>query len=195
MTEKFIIDALLSAVVTTGVSVHEKAILPVTALTFSPTLLDSCKTNVCGNYNKSWVCPPACESVEEQKKKILSYKSFLVFTTMHALEDSFDYEGMTKGRELHLLLASELKKILDIPVYGAGNCPVCKTCAFPSPCPFPEKKISSVEAAGIDVTSLSKAANIVYNNGKNTVTFFSIALIRKNFTQRTQRKRRSQRRG
>jgi len=177
VTEKFIIDALLSASDTTGVSVHEKAILPVTALTFSPTLLNSCKTNVCGNYNKSWVCPPACESVEEQKKKILSYKNFLVFTTMHPLEDSFDYDGMEKGRELHLLLASKLKKMLDVPVYGAGNCPVCKTCAFPSPCTFPEKKISSVEAAGIDVTSLSKAADIAYNNGQNTVTFFSIALF------------------
>ena len=177
MTEEFVIDALISASETTGVSVHEKAILPVTALTFSPALLDSCKTNVCGNYNKSWVCPPACESVEEQKKKILSYKSFLVFTTMHTLEDSFDYDGMTKGRELHLLLTSELKKMLNTPVYGAGNCPVCKTCAFPKPCPFPEKKISSVEAAGIDVTSLSKAAGINYNNGQNTVTFFSIALF------------------
>ena len=96
---------------------------------------------------------------------------------MHALEDSFNYDGMTKGRELHLLLTSELKKILDTPVYGAGNCPVCKTCAFPEPCPFPEKKISSIEAAGIDVTSLSKAAGINYNNGQNTVTFFSIALF------------------
>ena len=177
MTEKFVTDALLSACKTTGVSVHEKAILPVTALTFSPTLLDSCKTNACGNYNKSWVCPPACESVEEQKKKILSYKNLLVFTTMHTLEDSFDYDGMEKGKKLHLSLTSELKEILDTPVYGAGNCPVCKTCAFPSPCTFPEKKISSVEAAGIDVTSLSKAAGIAYNNGQNTVTFFSVALF------------------
>ncbi len=96
---------------------------------------------------------------------------------MHTLENSFDYDGMTNGRELHLLLTSELKKRLDAPVYGAGNCPVCKTCAFPKPCPFPEKKISSVEAAGIDVTSLSKAAGIAYNNGQNTVTFFSIALF------------------
>jgi predicted metal-binding protein len=115
--------------------------------------------------------------VEEQKKKIFSYNNFIVFTTMHTLEDSFDYEGITKGRRLHSLLTAELKRKLEgAPVYGAGNCPVCKTCAFPSPCIFPEKKISSVEAAGIDVTSLSKTAKIAYNNGPNTVTFFSIAL-------------------
>ena len=177
MTETIVTEALLSAAVTIGVSVHEKAILPVTALVFSPALLESCKTNVCGNYNKSWVCPPACESVEEQKKKILSYKNLLVFTTMHTIEDSFDYDGMSKGRELHTLLTLELKKTLNTPVYGAGNCPICKTCAFPSPCIHPEKRIGSVEAAGIDVTSLSKAAGIAYNNGQNTVTFFSIAVF------------------
>jgi predicted metal-binding protein len=177
VTDAFITDSLLSAAEITGVPVHEKAVLPVTALVFSPALLGSCKTNVCGNYNKSWVCPPACESMEEQKKKILSYKNLLVFTTVHALEDSFDYDGMTKGRELHSLLTSELKKLTDAPVYGAGNCPVCETCAFPTPCPFPEKKISSVEAASIDVTALSKAARIAYNNGECTVTFFSMALF------------------
>ena len=177
MTDDFVIDALVSAAKTTGVPVYEKAILPVTALVFSPALLKSCKTNICGNYNKSWVCPPACESLEEQKEKIFSYQNILVFTTMYTLEDSFDYEGMEEGRELHTLLTSELKKILNVPVYGAGNCPVCKTCAFPSPCVNPEEKIGSVEAAGIDVTSLSKAANINYNNGQNTVTFFSIAVF------------------
>jgi predicted metal-binding protein len=175
--DSFLSDALFSAVDATGVSVCEWAVLPVSALVFSPALLESCKTNVCGNYNKSWACPPACESMEDQKRKIFSYNNFIVFTTMHTLEDSFDYEGITKGRKLHSLLTAKLKKLLgNIPVYGAGNCPVCKTCAFPSPCTFPEKKISSVEAAGIDVTSLSKAAKIAYNNGPNTVTFFSIAL-------------------
>jgi len=177
LTEAFVTDALLSASKTTDVTVHEKAILPVTALVFSPALLESCKTNVCGNFNKSWVCPPACESIEEQKKKIFSYKKLLVFTTTYTLEDSFDYEGMEEGRELHTLLILELRKILNVPVYGAGNCPTCKPCSFPSPCLSPEKRIDSVEAAGIDVTSLSKAANINYNNGQNTVTFFSIALF------------------
>jgi len=84
---------------------------------------------------------------------------------------------MSKGRELHTLLTLELKKTLNTPVYGAGNCPICKTCAFPSPCIHSEKKIGSVEAAGIDVTSLSKAASVAYNNGQNTVTFFSIAVF------------------
>jgi predicted metal-binding protein len=166
-----------------GVPIHEWAILPVGALTFSPTLIEACKTNVCGNFNKSWTCPPACGTMEEQREKILSWEKIFVFTTVHKLEDSFDYEGITKGRELHTKLTIEVKKRLgDTPVYGAERCPSCRdeannsTCAYPDPCPYPNKMIGSIEAAGIDVSKLSKAAGITYNNGLNTVTFFTMAL-------------------
>jgi len=170
-------DILAEAETAAGVHIHEHAVLPADALIFSEELLEYCKANTCGNYNKSWTCPPACETIEEQRKTILSCENVLVFTTKHDLEDSFDYEGMTRGRELHTLLTLEVKKRSNAPVYGAGNCPVCNPCAFPSPCPFPEKKVGSIEAAGVNVTELSKAAGLAYNNGANTVTFFSMALL------------------
>ena len=181
--EELIIETLTEAETATGVRVHERAFLPSCKLVFSPELLEYCKSNVCGNYNKSWTCPPACESMEEQREKILSFENVFVFTTKHDLEDSFDYEGMTRGMKLHLLLTIDFKKKLGgAPVYGAGSCPVCDSngkasCVFPSPCPFPENRIGSIEAAGINVTELSKAAGIAYNNGPNTVTYFSMALL------------------
>ena len=161
-----------------GVSVHEWALIKSNKLSFLPELLDYCKANACGKYGKSWACPPACGSMEEQREKILRYENILVFTTKHELEDSFDHEGMTRGREKHTLLAQELRKKFDnAPLYGAGACPVCGVCAYPAPCPFPGKMIVSVEAAGIDVTELSRSAGIAYNNGPNTVTYFSIILL------------------
>ena len=172
-----LMNTLSEASAKTGISIHEWAVIPSDKLVFSPDLLNYCKTNTCGFYNKSWSCPPACAGIEEQRQKILSYKNVLVFTTMFKLEDSFDYEGMTRGRELHTLLTMEIKNELgDSPVYGAGSCPVCALCAFPAPCSFPEKKIESLEAAGINVTELSKSAGIKYNNGADTVTFFTIVL-------------------
>jgi len=172
-------DTLSEAEAATGVRVHEWAQISTGDLVFSPLLLEYCKSNVCGKYNNSWTCPPACESMEEQRGKILSCENVFVFTTKHDLEDSFDYEGMTRGMELHSLLTADFKKRLrGVPVYGAGSCPFCDPCAFPSPCPFPEKKIGSIEAAGINVTELSKAAGLAYNNGPDTVTYFSMALIK-----------------
>jgi predicted metal-binding protein len=168
---------------------HEQGVVPVSALVFSPDLLAYCVSNVCGHYNTSWTCPPASGSIEEQQKKILSWQSAFIFTTKHDLEDSFDYEGMTRARELHTELTLELReKLGTAPVYGAGSCPCCRhladaagidrSCAFPAPCRFPDRKISSIEAAGINVTELSKTAGIRYNNGPNTVTYFSMVLYK-----------------
>ena len=176
--------ALANAETSTGIKAYEFAGLPVSALVFSRELLDSCATNVCGHYNQSWTCPPAAGTMEEQRKKISVYKNVFVFTTKHDLEDSFDYEGMTLGKELHTSLTLEFRNILGdkYPFFGAGSCPSCKDkegksrCAFPDPCPFPEKKIGSIEAAGINVSEISKTAGIKYNNGPNTVTYFSMTL-------------------
>jgi len=177
-------NILLNAALSAGTHVHEWTIMPAAALVFSADMHDYCKTNVCGNYGKSWTCPPACESIEEQKKKILSGNKVLVFTTKHSIEDSFDYEGMDRGRKWHTLLTCEVKRQFnDAVVYGAGRCPVCgilegkDECSFPNPCPFPQKKIGSMEAAGINVTELSKTAGIAYNNGPDTVTFFSMVVL------------------
>ena len=180
MVKGLIADILREAEAAAGARVHEQAEIPADDLPFSPQLLELCRANTCGNYNKSWTCPPVCETMEEQREKILSFKNIFVFTTVHNLEDSFDYEGMTKGRELHSLLTTEFKKRLggNFPVYGAGSCPICDNCAFPDPCRFPEKKLGSIEAAGINVSELSRKAGISYNNGANTVTFFSMVLLK-----------------
>jgi predicted metal-binding protein len=63
------------------------------------------------------------------------------------------------------------------PVFGAGGCTICEACAYPDLCRFPDKAYSSIEAAGIDVTELSRAGGVRYNNGINTVTYFSMILF------------------
>ena len=176
--------ALNSAESTTGVKVHESAEIPVSKFIFSQELLDLCATNKCGHYNRSWTCPPAAGTLEDQQGKIKFFANAFVFTTKHDLEDSFDYEGMDAGRRRHISLTLELRDLLGngFSLYGAGSCPICTDengagcCAFPEPCLHPEKKIGSMEAAGINVTELSKSSGLKYNNGPNTVTYFSMAL-------------------
>jgi predicted metal-binding protein len=157
----------------------EYAVIPTVDIVFSNELLKACETNTCGMYNKCWTCPPASGSIEKQKERITSFSSAIVFTTKYDLEDSFDYDGMMKGKDNHFLLTCELHEKFGKtnPVYGAGACSLCDTCAYPEPCVFPEKIFSSIEAAGIDVTCLSKAGKLRYNNGENTVTYFSLILF------------------
>lgn len=158
--------------------VHEIGVAETFRLVFSPELYKACEANICGNYNKCWTCPPAVGTLEEQREKILRWKYALVFTTTFDLEDSFDIEGMKKAREIHNGLTADLRERFSVnPVYGAGGCSVCDVCVYPEPCRFPERAVSAIEAAGIDVTALSHAARLKYNNGPNTVTYFSMILF------------------
>ena len=157
----------------------EFAVIPTSALNFYREVVEACEKNVCGNYNKCWTCPPAIGSLQTLKEKITAFQNAFVFTTKYNLEDSFDYEGMMRAKDQHNKLTSAMHARFGKtnPVYGAGACKLCEKCAFPEPCRFPEKIFPSIEAAGINVTELSRSAGIKYNNGENTVTYFSMILF------------------
>ena len=156
----------------------EVAVIPAKDIPFTDELIKACELNRCGRYKKSWMCPPAVGEVSELEKKYKSYKYALVFTTKGELEDSFDIEGIEKVRRRHLEL--ERKAVEKVRGYGAewlsaGSCVICDQCTYPdAPCRFPNLARPSLEACGIDVTSLAKVCNMRYYNGENTVTFFSV---------------------
>lgn len=170
------------------------AVVPTAAICFSPDVLKACEANICGKYNACWTCPPAIESQEIQKEKIISYSSAFVFTTISSLDDSFDYEGMIKAKERHNNITASMHEKFGKTnlVFGAGACEICgglkyagfqsgalvpEPCAYPEPCRFPDKIFPSIEAAGIDVSALSRAGGLRYNNGENTITYFSMLLF------------------
>ena len=161
----------------------EQGVVSTAAIDFSPELLKACEKNVCGKYNACWTCPPASGSLEDQKSKVTAFNSALVFTTISSLEDSFDYEGMMRAKDDHNKLTAEMHKNFGKtnPVYGAGGCSICESCAYPEPCRFPEKIFPSIEAVGINVTELSRAGGLRYNNGENTITYFSMILFNDTF--------------
>jgi predicted metal-binding protein len=157
----------------------QTGIMDTSALIFSGAVRKACEDNSCGNYNKCWTCPPGIGPLEETSKKVLAWKKAFIFTTKSDLEDSFDFEGMTRAAQLHGELVREIQDRFgkDNPVYGAGGCKYCESCAYPEPCRFPEKAMYSIEAAGINVMDLSKSAGVNYINGENTVTYFSMILF------------------
>jgi predicted metal-binding protein len=157
----------------------EYSVIRTSELVFSAEVVKACEANRCGKYNKCWTCPPVIGPLSEQIKTISAYEKAFVFTTRYHLEDSFDYEGMMNAKEIHDLLTTEIHEKFGKTnrVYGAGGCRICNECVYPEPCRFPDKIFSSIEAAGINVTDLSRAAGIKYNNGENTVTYFSMILF------------------
>jgi predicted metal-binding protein len=155
------------------------AVMPTSELLFLPEVRKACEVNTCGSYGTNWGCPPGNGTLDELKQKITAFAKAFIFTTKYDLEDSFDIEGMSAAGEIHRVLTVEMQARFGKtnPVYGAGGCSVCKKCAYPAPCRFPDKAVSAVEAAGIAVGDLSKTAGVKYNNGEATVTFFSMILF------------------
>ena len=160
--------------------IHQYACANTEVLKFQQEVVDTCKMNYCGMYGRTWMCPPGVGELEDLKKKILGYPNFLVFTTKHDIEDSFDIEGMGLARDEHKKLEALLLKVLKGENYlllSAGGCNICEKCTYPSaPCRFPERANPSMEACGINVVELSRDVNINYVNGENTVTYFSLVL-------------------
>lgn len=135
----------------------------------------------CGRYGKCWSCPPACGTLEECRQRIAGFAQGILVQTVGQLEDEFDGEGMMKTEAAHKENFHRLLKTLSregmLPL-GAGCCTVCKTCSYPDvPCRFPEQRVSSMEAYGMEVAPVCKANGLPYYYGPNTIAYTSCLLF------------------
>lgn len=159
---------------------HKAANIRPTQLRFSTEFLDACRQNLCGRYGKNHTCPPHVGDITQLIARVKAYQNAVIFQTVHQLEDSFDLEGMQHGQDLHNQItfdAAQQAKAQhhNLLALNAGGCFLCKNCAAIThePCRFPGQAISSLEAHGIDVSSIEHISDMKYINGPNTVTYFS----------------------
>lgn len=169
-----------------SLGVVRSALIRTEDISFNETFRAQCEQNVCGSYNKNWMCPPAVGPFAELKVKALQYKQGIVFQTVHQLEDSFDFEGMMESTLKQTTIA---KKAVDYVrknavfteflMLNVGPCTICERCSIldDQECRCPDEAIASVESYGIDVTALVKSCGIPYNNGVNTVSCISLLLF------------------
>ena len=161
------------------------AVIEAGAIVLNPVFRAMCEANTCGAYGTCWMCPPDAGDIDVLMERVRSYSHALVFQKVFALEDSFDIEGMLAAKEQHHALCQRMREnfrkteMKEHLLLGAGRCGVCCRCAKldGEPCRFPEKAYSSLEAHGVDVTKLAKAAGMRYTNGADTVTYFGVVLF------------------
>lgn len=143
----------------------------------------ACAENKCGKFGKNWACPPACGQLEECAARLRSYSKGIIAVTVGELEDSFDFEGITRTGDEHRenikRLAGQLSREgADFLALGAGMCPWCPECSYPEPCRFPEKRIMSMESHGLLVGDVCKKNGAVYYHGPCKQAFFACFLFR-----------------
>ena len=172
MEQKQIKDQVLSW------GAYKVGFVPVEKIEFDREFRDMCKSNACGMYNRSWMCPPCIGEIDDLIAKAKKYQWAMVYQTVNDLEDSYDIEGMLEAGKQMNALTEKIRENLDFGkntlMLGAGGCRICKVCAKVEgkPCRFPEKAISSLEAYGVNVSKLAELAGMKYINGQDTVTYF-----------------------
>ena len=129
-------------------------------IVFHPEVRHMCEVNRCGQYGKTWACPPGVGSFEECRDKCMAFEKALVFSGCYELEDCFDYEGMKEGhrkfadacRRLHEKLTGEYLLLAN------EGCARCAKCTYPdAPCRFPEKMYPCIESHAVIVTDIAEA--------------------------------------
>ena len=161
-----------------ALGIHQYAFLKTTDLVFSQGVRSLCEMNSCGQYGKTWACPPGTGTLEECQARVMAFENLFVFTTLHPLEDSYDFEGMMEGKKRHSDLCPAIADLFrqhgkTLLILSAEGCCRCETCTYPdAPCRHPDTLYPSIESYCVEVNRLAKTAGINYINGANTVTYF-----------------------
>ncbi|HSK68672.1 MAG TPA: DUF2284 domain-containing protein [Candidatus Limnocylindria bacterium] len=185
MTGNFVADSLADAALACGA--RRAAGLAGAALALDASFRDACAQNACGTYGRCWMCPPDVGGIHELMARVREYPHAVLYQTVAALADSFDWEGMQEAGAEHLRVSRRLDARLRDMLPGGflhltrGGCGGCETCAKIDglPCRSPDAALASMEGCGIDVCRTARAAGMPYINGPNTVTYFGIVLYGK----------------
>ncbi len=141
----------------------------------------------CSNYNTNWCCPPATPRPEKVRKIIDEYSTALLLTGTKSCADFYRnnerkrcaqvrcWKG-TVGLERKLFLEGYYKAFSLV----GECCALCKECAYPNDCRFPQEKRPSVESFSIDVIgtlkNLGTPSQVATDTGA-TYNYYGIILL------------------
>ena len=120
-----------------------------------------CAEEKCGYYGKSWACPPACGSREDES----SFDEIIAVSRRH--------------KTRHYAFAEKMQAALPrVLALGSGGCSLCETCTYPdAPCRHPDRMVSSLEACGLQVADVCRDCGIAYHYSGKTITLASACLF------------------
>jgi predicted metal-binding protein len=141
-----------------------------------------CAADKCGAYGKNWTCPPVVGTIEACQEKMRRYSTGILLQTIGHMRKAIDSKCYrdTEGRHLRQFyaLAEEIRREYPHALcLGSGGCRVCKQCAYPEPCRFPEEAMSSMEGYGLFVTQVCRDAGVAYHHGEKTITYTALILF------------------
>ncbi len=181
------LDTLCALALETGFD--EARPLDIQTLKPNEMVRDMCAENKCRAYGKNWTCPPHCGTLVQCQARMQSYRRGILLQTVGYLQKAIDSRTMATTEQRHLEQFHRFAQLLrqkypDALCLGTGGCRICKTCAWPEPCRFPEQACSSMEGYGLFVTQVCRDNGLPYHHGEKTITYTACILFeRKNYEE------------
>ena len=139
-----------------------------------------CETDKCGNYKKSWTCPPAVGSPDDCVNKLKKFKNAMIITKKFDI-DLNDEDGLKSIIVTHQDICRKAKKVFieegfNVLALTDGRCCFCTDCSYPEPCIALEEQMPSVSGFGIDMAEYITKCGIEFSFEKTTATLYGLIM-------------------
>lgn len=141
----------------------------------------------CNKYNTNWTCPPATPETKKAQAILSEYSlALLLVGTSNCsdfyLENNRKRTNQVRGWKGTISLERELFLEGYYKAFSLVGecCALCKECAYPDDCRFPQEKRPSVESFSIDVIGTLKklgTGSTVAKNTSETFNYYGIILL------------------
>ena len=135
----------------------------------------------CPMYGTTWACPPAVGTVEECRKKCMSYPECLMIASVTEVSDISNIDETLATRPAHEKLTNrvrdEMRELGVRPfILSTEACTICSRCAYLDglPCRMPGAMHPCVESQGINLIPLLEKFGLEFQYGENVVTWVSL---------------------
>lgn len=142
----------------------------------------------CTRYNKSWCCPPATPGPEKARAIIDEYSQALLLVGTQKCEEFYRDNNAKRTKQVRFWKGTvSLERLLFLEGYYKAfslvgeACALCKQCAYPAECRFPQERRPSVESFSIDAIGTLQRLGInpqVAKHRSETYSYYGIILVK-----------------
>ncbi|MCL1803171.1 MAG: DUF2284 domain-containing protein [Eubacteriaceae bacterium] len=145
-----------------------------------PNIRTYCNPRQCRRHGSNWVCPPGCGTFEECAEKASQFNCGLLLQSVTEVDiETMNYG--TRGREHNQRLRDFIENSctgIEVLALSSGGCILCEECAYPEPCIYPDQRMNSLSAFGVNVSYLCVSSGMEYSFVQDTLRQVALVMMK-----------------